>query len=311
MSRVYEALKKIETQPLENERFLGHEIDLVGVPGAIPTQRVRTQSERGDRLPFRSLQPRNADQPNNGLRSKASSDAKNIGASKNAPLLTLDTNEHTVAVEQFHLLALNLQSWATENDKRVFMITSALSGEGKSFIALNLAMSLSMRGNRVILVDADLRKPSLQTSFNERPTPGLLDYLNGEVAFEDCLHSTSRPGLLLVPSGGVSYTPTEALTGPRMREFIEKLRGILPTHYVIIDSAAASIVPEPKIVGRLADALVFVVAANQTPREISRQAVRSVSDTPIYGIVFNRFEPRRSDTTRYPTAYRLRAADQK
>ena len=170
------------------------------------------------------------------------------------------------------------------------MLTSALSGEGKSFMALNLAASLARIGNRVVLVDADLRSPTLHRAFNLTPMPGLVSYLASETEFQACLQTTQIPGLFLVPAGGTSYTPTETLARPRMREFIRELRGMVPQHYVIFDAPAAAAVPESQILNRMIDALIVVVAANRTPRALVKQTIDKAAGTSIYGIVLNRFE---------------------
>ncbi len=192
--------------------------------------------------------------------------------------------EYRKVIEQFHLFAVGVQSWAAENHKRVFMLTSALSGEGKSFMAINLAASLARIGNRVVLIDADLRSPTLHRAFNIAPMRGLLSYLTEEADFHSCLQSTQIPGLLLVPADGTSYTPTEALARPRMREFVREARSLAPPHFVIIDAPAAAAVPESQILNGLIDAIVVVVAANRTPRALVKQTIDKAAGTPIYGI---------------------------
>jgi Mrp family chromosome partitioning ATPase len=167
------------------------------------------------------------------------------------PLLVVGHEQHQAAAEQFHLLSLSVQSWATKNEKRLFMTTSALSGEGKSFVALNLAASLAMSDNRVILVDADLRQPVLHHSLDVVPMHGLIGYLKGDGEFAACLQETPIPGLLLVPAGGTSYAPAEVLASRRMRDFVRAARSMMPLHYVIIDSPAAALVPEPQVGSRM------------------------------------------------------------
>ena len=212
--------------------------------------------------------------------------------------------QYRKAIEQFQLFAVGLQSWANEHEKRVLMLTSALSGEGKSFIALNLAASLARIGGHVVLVDADLRSPTLHRAFNLAPLSGLINYLADGADLQACLHTTQIPGLLLVPAGGTSYTPTEALAQPRMRDFIRDLRSMAPPHYVIIDAPAASAVPESQILNRLIDAIVVVVAANRTPRALVKQTIEKAAGATIYGIALNRFElPRSAAEVYYPEKY--------
>jgi len=120
-----------------------------------------------------------------------------------------------------------------------------------------------------------------------------------------CLHATPIPGLMLVPAGGAIRAPAEALGGQRMRDFVSEARAMVPAPYVIIDTPAASAVPEPQILARLSDALVIVVAANRTPRELVKQTIENAAGATIFGIAFNRFEPPRSTVVHYPDKYTL------
>lgn len=221
------------------------------------------------------------------------------------PLLVVGQPEHEVAAEHFHVFGQRLQDWATSHDKRVFTITSALSNEGKSFVSLNLAASMARLGNRVILVDADLRASSLHRSFNLVAMKGLIDYLNGVADLSGCLHETPIPGLWLVPAGGAIRAPAEAVGSQRMRDFLSEVREMVPAPFVIIDTPAASAVPEPQILARLSDALVIVVAANGTPRELVKQTIENAAGATIFGIALNRFEPPHSTIVHYPDKYTL------
>jgi capsular exopolysaccharide synthesis family protein len=224
--------------------------------------------------------------------------------------LVVGQRQYAAAAEHFQVFSRRLQDWAAGHDKRVFTITSALSDEGKSFISLNLAASLARLGNHVILVDADLRASSLHYSFNLVAAKGLVDYLDGTADLTSCLHATSIPGLWLFPAGGAIREPAEALGGQRMRDFLSEARAMVPAPYVIIDTPAASAVPEPQILARLSDALVIVVAANRTPRELVKQTIENAAETTIFGIALNRFEPPRSTVAHYPDKYTLQTESQ-
>jgi Mrp family chromosome partitioning ATPase len=152
-------------------------------------------------------------------------------------------------------------------------------------------------------VDADLRASSLHHTFNLVVMKGLIDYLDRTTDLTGCLHATSVSGLWLVPAGGTIGAPAEALGGQRMRDFMGEARAMVPAHYVIIDTSAATAVPEPQILARLSDALVIVVAANRTPRELVKQTIENAAEATIFGIALNRFEPPRSTVARYPRKY--------
>jgi len=136
------------------------------------------------------------------------------------PRLIINQESYARAPEQFQLLRANVESWALEGNQRVILITSALPGEGKSFVAVNLAVSLSNASSNVLLVDADLRAPSLHFPFNLVPLNGLLPYLEGKAEFGESITATPERRLGLIAAGGVKLSGLEALAGSRMRALI-------------------------------------------------------------------------------------------
>lgn len=297
MSRVYEALKKAESQRASAALRLAEPATIADEPRPLPSNGT----------PVSSGAPQHADTPGVGRAQEFPLLEPTALAVRDdrGPMLVVGQRQYAAAAEHFLVFARTLQDWATTNDKRVFTITSALTREGKSFVSLNLAASLAKLGNQVILVDADLRASSLHYSFNLAAITGLIDYLNGDADLSGSLHVTPIPGLWLVPAGGASRAPTEAFGGPRMRDFISEARAMVPTPYVIIDTPAASAVPEPQILARLSDALVIVVAANHTPRQLVKQTIQNAAGVTIFGIALNRFEPPRSTVVRYPAKYSM------
>ncbi len=311
MSRVYEALRKAERQRIAEDALENRSTaPVAAVPPheALPRNENAAEANEAWRQAHAPLIP--ATGPLEGDRllrppslRTARQERPAPSRGDDGPLLVMDREQYATAAEQFHLFAARLQNWAAANEKRVFMITSSLSGEGKSFVALNLAVTLAQIGNRVLLVDADLRGPTLHRAFNLAPLHGLIDYLDGGIDLRACLQATPVPGLLLVAAGGRSHTPTEALARPRMRQLITEARSLVPPHYVIVDAPAASAVPESQMLFRLMDALVFVVAANRTPRELVKQTIEKARDTTIFGLALNRFEAPYSAAVRYPERY--------
>jgi capsular exopolysaccharide synthesis family protein len=320
MSRVYEALKKAESQRASAELRIAEQVSNVAAPVTQPTNGTPasngTPTPNGapisngaaiskGTLPHADAYGNDDTQPSREHEFPVPESAATPSGSRRGPLLVVGQRQYAAAAEHFHVFSRRLQDWATRNDKRIFTVTSALSNEGKSFISLNLAASLARLGNRVILVDADLRASSLHHSFNLGNTNGVVDYLDGTADLTQCLHATSIPGLWLVPAGGAIREPAEALGGPRMQEFMNDTRSMTGAPYVIVDTPAASAVPEPQILARLSDALIIVVAANRTPRELVKQTIENASEATIFGIAFNRFEPPRSTIVHYPDKYMM------
>jgi capsular exopolysaccharide synthesis family protein len=296
MSRVYEALKKAESQRAGAELRIAEPASIAEASASPPTNVSNKAPLRADTPRVDYVHP--ASERGFSLPELAAAPPMGRG-----PLLIVGQRQYAAAAEHFHVFGRRLQDWANLQDKRIFTITSALTGEGKSFVSLNLAASLARLGNRVILVDADLRASSLHYSFNLVAVKSLVDYLNGTADLASCLHATPIPRLWLVPAGGAIRSPAEALGGQRMRDFVSEARAMVPAPYVIIDTPAASAVPEPEILARLSDALVIVVAANRTPRELVKQTVENAAGATIFGIALNRFEAPLSTVVHYPDKY--------
>jgi len=207
------------------------------------------------------------------------------------PALIVHQESLSRAGEQFQVLRANLESWAAEHEKRVILITSALPGEGKSFVALNLAVALADAGSHVLLVDADLRAPSLHRALNIVPLNGLLPYLEGKAEFAESIHATSSPRLRLLAAAGVTLSAPEAFASSRMRALIEHARELKPPHFVLIDAPAALAGPEAQILSKLVDAALVVVGANDTPRASVTKTLEMIKGASVFSVVLNRFEP--------------------
>jgi len=294
MSRVYDAHKRAEQQRGEGQ----------AQNAAVPaTAEAIKAPETNGRISQPAPLLLDSERTERVTKTRISENSGDLIVTNSESLLVVGQAQYSAAAEQFHLLSLSLSNWTTHHDQRIFAITSALSGEGKSFVALNVAASLATLGNRVVLIDADLRVPSMHRAFGLGSAKGLGDYLTESAEFNECLHSTQIDNLLLVPAGRASTAPVEMLAGSRMREFVAGLRAMVPAHYAIIDTPAATVVPEPQILGRLADAFVLVVAANRTPRELIKQTIENAVGATICGIVLNRFEPPYSTISYYPERY--------
>jgi len=195
------------------------------------------------------------------------------------------------AGEQFQVLRSNLEGWALEHGTGVILITSALPGEGKSFVALNLAVALSDAGSNVLLVDADLRAPSLHFPFNLDPPNGLLPYLKGKAEFADSVSMTSSSRLGLIAAAGVTLSGPEAFASLRMRALLQSARELKPPHFVLIDTPAALAGPEAQILSKLVDAVLLVVGANRTPRTAIADTLEHIKGVSMVAVVLNRFQP--------------------
>jgi capsular exopolysaccharide synthesis family protein len=214
------------------------------------------------------------------------------------PDLLLGARLNGRAADEFQVLATQLRRLAADRHQRLFAIGSALANEGKSFVALNLAISLARSGRRVMLIDADLRTPSLHKAFDLNPLHGLLSYLCERTEFAECIYKTPIAGLSLVPGGGATTAGPELFAGERMQKFIAAARGG-SSEYILIDNGPVLAVSEAQILSRFVDSMIFVVAANSTPRSAVSRAMTLIKGVEILGVVLNRFEPSHSHTSSY------------
>ena len=171
-------------------------------------------------------------------------------------------NQNTLMSETFRHIRTNLQ-FMLENDQKVILVTSTVSGEGKSFISSNLAISLSLLGKRVVIVGLDIRKPGLNKIFNiPRKELGITQYLsNPEKNLMDFVQpSDVSKNLYILPGGTVPPNPTELLARDGLDKAIETLKKNFD--YVILDTAPAGMVTDTLLVGRVADLSVYVCRAD-------------------------------------------------
>ena len=171
-------------------------------------------------------------------------------------------NQNTLMSETFRHIRTNLQ-FMLENDQKVILVTSTVSGEGKSFISSNLAISLSLLGKRVVIVGLDIRKPGLNKIFNiPRKELGITQYLsNPEKNLMDFVQpSDVSKNLYILPGGIVPPNPTELLARDGLDKAIETLKKNFD--YVILDTAPAGMVTDTLLVGRVADLSVYVCRAD-------------------------------------------------
>ena len=170
---------------------------------------------------------------------------------------------------------------------KVICFTSSLPQEGKSATISNLAVSFAQLEGRVLLIDADLRKPRLHKVFGARNVVGLSGYLAGRVPFEEAIQKTQIDNIWLMTSGPHPPNPAELLNSRHMRELISLAKERFDT--VLIDTPPVLAVIDPVIVASLADATVFIVRAAKTTRKALGRAVAEIrkSKADVIGLVFN------------------------
>ncbi|NLR60556.1 polysaccharide biosynthesis tyrosine autokinase [Chitinophaga polysaccharea] len=179
--------------------------------------------------------------------------------------LVMHSNSRTAVAEQFRALRTSLSYIGLNGDRKTLLITSSISGEGKSFISVNLAMSLSLAGKKVALLEFDLRKPMISKMLDMRIDPGISNYLVGKASLQDILKKIGDSGLLyLVPAGIMPPNPSELILNGQLEHLLNELKERFD--YIIIDSAPVGLVTDARLIAPFCDATLYVVRHQRTPK---------------------------------------------
>lgn len=198
---------------------------------------------------------------------------------------------HFEAAEGYKMLRTKIQfSFADENDSHVIGVSSALAGEGKSITAINLAHSLAQLEKKVILIDCDLRRPSVAPRLELKREPGLSNYLTRQVNIGDILQRcklSDRGAMNVIVAGKTPPNPVELLSSSKMEKTMEALRAHYD--YIILDLPPIDEVGDAMAVSKLADGMLIVVRQDYCDRNVLGSAIREFefADTRILGLVLN------------------------
>lgn len=195
--------------------------------------------------------------------------------------------------EELKLLRTNILFCGT--DKRVILLTSAFSGEGKSTLALNLSQAVAELGKRVILIDTDMRKSVMKHRVvGTFPKTGLSYYLSGQLEMDDVLCETSVPNFDMVFAGAIPPNPTELLSSPNMNKLMDFCKANYD--YVIVDSPPVGLVIDAAVVATMCDGILVLIEANEVKYRLAQEVVGKMRATgcPILGVALNKVDYRRT-----------------
>ncbi len=226
-----------------------------------------------------------------GYGSKRRNSAKNTASNHVAPVL-LGDGISFAASEAYKLLRTKLQfSFVDDSQSRVIGFSSALSGEGKSLSAVNLAFTLSQLDKKVILIDCDMRRPTLAEKLGIQKLPGLSGYLTGQHSVEDMLQKCNlkknEEAFDVIAAGLNPPNPIELLSSQKMTNFLKQLRQ--EYDYVILDLPPVGEVSDAMAVAKEMDGMLLVVRQNYCDRIVLKDAVRQFEfiNARILGVVYN------------------------
>jgi protein-tyrosine kinase len=202
-------------------------------------------------------------------------------------LVFANAEENVAGKEVFRTLRTRLYQVRAVQPLKTVLITSALPGEGKTFVTSNLAQSLiRQRERKVLLIDADLRVPNLHTPLGAPLTPGLSDYLLGEVDEFGILQRGREENLFLIPGGKSVQNPNELLASGKLERLLEKLAPAFD--WILMDSPPTIPVSDTAILAKMCDGMLMVVRAGSTPFDLAQKACQEFSDRPLLGAILNR-----------------------
>lgn len=256
MSKIHKALEKAQ-----REREGNLEKDLLVIS--------RAEEERKE-------QPK--EPPGNGRMGEIFSDQK---------LVTFH-EPGSLAAEQFRKLRTQLLRLRLAQPPRTILVTSANSGEGKTLVATNLAAGIAHDFHaHALLVDCDLRNPSLGHWFALQNGSGLSDYLIGKKEIPEILLKTEVERLRVLPGGTIQDNPAELIGSAKMEALIQELRSRYNDRYIILDSPPLLATSETEVLSKFVDGIIIVVRSGVTPRETVKQAISSLGKEKILGLVLN------------------------
>lgn len=195
--------------------------------------------------------------------------------------------------EMFKLLRSNILFPSKGRPPRSIMVTSAIPGDGKSFVSANLAISIAQGvEDHVLLMDCDMRRSSIHKIFGYDDVPGLSDYLSKGEPISSLILKTIVDKLTLLPGGTLPPNPSELLSSQQMADLLAEVKTRYEDRFVIIDSPPPQLTSETHALAKSVDAIVLVVRSGKTPRSVTKELVEKLGRDKILGVVLNEFKIR-------------------
>jgi capsular exopolysaccharide synthesis family protein len=202
------------------------------------------------------------------------------------PLLVAGLAPKSLAAEQYRQLRTRLSHAEGSSNLRTVLVTSPQKGEGKSLTSANLALTMAQElHRRVIIIEADLRKPSLQHLFGLPAGPGLAEYLAGAADLKDVMRFLPDHNLTVIPAGTSPANPAELLGSTAMRRLLDQLRTRFDR--VILDTPPVLPLADVAVLAPLVDGTLLVVRAGVTPKPAIENALRAFDSSRLLGVVLN------------------------
>ncbi len=180
-----------------------------------------------------------------------------VGHSDLESELPVFENPKSALAESFRSLRSSMQYILKDNKKKVLTITSTISGEGKTFCAINLAVIMAMAGKKTLLLSLDLRRPTIHRAFNIKNTTGLSTYLSDQSKADEIIHTSPIENLFIANAGPIPPNPAELIGSGRLIKFMEKIN--MDFDYIIIDTPPVAVVTDALLLQNIVDIYIFVI----------------------------------------------------
>ncbi len=222
---------------------------------------------------------------------------EDIKSLRDGRLLVTNLDEHSMFAESIRGVRSAIIFGNPDQPKKTIITTSAVPGDGKTTFTVNFAATLAGAGNRVLLVDCDLRRGNIHGYFQTPREPGLTEVLAGQIHWSDVVHDTPVPTLKIISTGKLPGNPGELLISPAMEEFVKEARE--EYDHILFDCPPLTAIDDTFCLLNLADGMLFVVKAGQTSMRFAKNALSLVRQrgAHIFGIVLNGI------TTDHPSYY--------
>jgi protein-tyrosine kinase len=214
--------------------------------------------------------------------------------------------------EAYKLLRTHILHRTKREGRNTLMVTSPLPNEGKTLTTINLAIAISQKiGQTVLLVDSDLRNPSIHRYLDLPLGPGLVDYLiSGYPIAESLVHPEGLANLVVLPAGKSTSDAAELLGSPVMVDLVKELKHFYPDRYVLFDLPPL-VYADPLAFAPLVDGIILIAEAGRTPREEIVRAIELLKEFPVLGFVLNKMDTRSLAYDYYSKYYPNRDAAKK
>ncbi|MCH1967211.1 CpsD/CapB family tyrosine-protein kinase [Paraclostridium sordellii] len=193
--------------------------------------------------------------------------------------------------EAYRTVRTNIEFSNLDKEIKTIVVTSSQQNEGKSTVIANIAVSFAgMEDKKVLVVEGDLRNPTVHRMFNVSNSHGITEILTGQKIFEECVNQTEVEGLHVITCGKIPPNPSEMLASRKMKSFIESLREFYD--YIFIDAPPIGIITDAGIISTYADGTMLIVASNEVDIEMIQIAKERLDkvNANILGVVLNKYE---------------------